>query len=377
MARKLATQTRSKANENGFYTGKYVESLASIAIASILARQHLMVIGPPGWGKTDVLDWIGKQVAGSGYRFARLEPTAPPEKIRGPIRLSAYLENDVYEFNSDGTPYDKDATVVLLDEAHRPSDPVFDLLIDLLNRKDVPIDLRPVVWGTANFLVENERIEALNDRFALWYWMETGMVDMDQMGRSMLANMDTELAVRGTFPTWEQVKEIRAMLPGESAVEAIIKFTRLLREEAAAQKLIVHPRRQRQWMDLIFRYAAYITGSNNFTVVPPQVAGIMKYAWTCPTREMFVKWAEICGAVADPLAALLESVGETALEQFKKYGGANQSSANIVALGSALANAQATLEEYAGDPRTVEMNDKLNEAFAKALQGKDPMEEGV
>lgn len=98
-------------------------------LLGLIAREHVLLVGPPGTGKSLLCRSVAAGIAGARYCERLLSPTTPPEAIFGPISLSA-LREDRYEHVGDGSV--TDCELLFLDEVFRGSDAIRDTLLHLL-----------------------------------------------------------------------------------------------------------------------------------------------------------------------------------------------------------------------------------------------------
>ncbi len=147
------------------------EEEARLVLLSMLASEHILLLGVPGTGKS-ILGRRLSLLCGDGPFFQRLlTKFTTPEELFGPLSLQA-LEQDEYRRCTDG--YLPKASIAFLDEIFKANSAILNTLLTILNerkfdnaggqREDCPI--RCVV-GASNELPEGEELMALFDRFLI------------------------------------------------------------------------------------------------------------------------------------------------------------------------------------------------------------------
>lgn len=102
---------------------------ATIVTLAFIAREHVLLVGPPGTGKSQLCRGAATLIKDAQYVERLLSPTTPPEAVWGPVSISA-LRNDRYEHVTAG--YASEAHVLYLDEVGRASPAILDSLLHLL-----------------------------------------------------------------------------------------------------------------------------------------------------------------------------------------------------------------------------------------------------
>jgi MoxR-like ATPase len=157
-------------------------------LVAMIARQHALLIGPPGTGKSALVSDLTKRITGANYFQWLLTRFSTPEEVFGPVSLKE-LEHGIYKRNThEKLP---EAHTSFLDEIFKANSAILNALLTLINERIFYNDGAPVqaplmsLIGSSNeYPEEGEGLEALFDRFLLRY--EVDYIGEDQSFVSML-----------------------------------------------------------------------------------------------------------------------------------------------------------------------------------------------
>jgi MoxR-like ATPase len=144
-----------------------------VALAAV-AREHLLVIGPPGTAKSEAVRRTAKALGGSLFEYLLGRFTEPGE-IFGPVDLKRLRDGVVETATAGMLP---EADVAFLDEVFLGSTAILNTLLALLNERtfrrghtSLRVPLRVCV-GASNALPDDTTLAAFADRFLLRVFVE-------------------------------------------------------------------------------------------------------------------------------------------------------------------------------------------------------------
>ena len=175
MLAKAVAKARMLQMELGSLFVNREEHIRGLLIA-LVSRQNVLMVGPPGCGKTLLAD----KFAGAtrlNYFSTELSNFSTPEQIFGGLNMKWYMETGKQCRDTEG--YLPWADIALLDEIARASESCLDSMLKALDNsrqfrdggKTVTIPLMTAI-GAANHWIEGDHLDALDDRFVLRFGVE-------------------------------------------------------------------------------------------------------------------------------------------------------------------------------------------------------------
>jgi MoxR-like ATPase len=139
---------------------------------ALLTSSHVLLIGPPGVAKSMLADKSFESFAaaeGCVYFKKQLMKTTPAEEVFGPLNISRYKADAVFEYATNG--YLPTAHLAFIDEVYRAADTVLPTMMGVLNERFFVngnvVQKCPLITaiGTTNFVTDSEELEAFHDRW--------------------------------------------------------------------------------------------------------------------------------------------------------------------------------------------------------------------
>ncbi len=150
------------------------EQLAELMVLGVVAKEHLLVVGPPGTGKSAVVRRVAASLGGNYFEYLLGRFTEPSE-LFGPVNLNKLRDGLVETETAGMLP---EADIAFLDEVFLGSTAILNTLLGVLNERQfrrghtqLHCPLRICV-GAANGLPEDEGLAAFADRFLLHAFVE-------------------------------------------------------------------------------------------------------------------------------------------------------------------------------------------------------------
>jgi len=177
-------------------------------LVALLAREHMLLLGPPGTAKTLMVELASKAIDGSSYFYWLMSRFTVPEELFGSFSLKA-LKQDKHERVTGGKL--PEASIAFLDEVFKANSAILNNLLTLINERkfhnggqalDVPLE---TMVGASNELPESGELDALYDRFLLRYW--TSYISDRGAFKDMLMNGEPMISTTLTMAELQAAQE--------------------------------------------------------------------------------------------------------------------------------------------------------------------------
>ncbi len=247
--------------------GDFVDKDEIIELMAIcaIAQEHLLIVGPPGTAKSQVVRNFGQLVGTTSGTFFRylLTRFTEPNEIFGPVNIKLLQERGVFQRNIRNML--PDAEIAFLDEVFKANSAILNALLTILNervyhvgagagepasgdgsqpaagsggdnhRAEIRVPLL-TAFGATNEIPEDESLAALFDRFVVRVYTE----NVDERHLTSLLNLGWRME-RKEFIDTPLTREDVAQRDTLDAVQPEITTDGLRRLHSALQGIDVTP----------------------------------------------------------------------------------------------------------------------------------------
>ncbi len=277
------------------------EEVIRLMFVSVLAGEHLVMIGPPGTAKSALVRAFA-QIVDARYFDYLLTRFTEPNEIFGPVDIKAFREG-VYRRRTEGML--PEAEIVFLDEIFKANSAILNSLLSLLNARVFMHGTHRVrvpllsLFAASNEVPTDEALSALFDRFSLRvqvdYLDSFHFRGLLQKGTRLEAmGLGIEEAALSPMVSAQDIRRLQRVLAGRlSFDEGFLTTYKSLVFQMRSEGIGLSDRRVVKLLKL-FSASALLDGR---TEVDASDLFVLRHVWNTPEQRDLL--AEIVGPVLD------------------------------------------------------------------------------
>lgn len=272
-----------------------------LTLTALLAQEHLLLVGPPGCGKSLLLDALLGWLEG-GQRFTLLfTKFTVPEETFGPLSLAALKADRYRRITAGKLP---EADLAFLDEIFKASSAILNTLLRLLNERTfdagegpAKVPLRLCVAASNEWPAAQEGGQELAAVFDRLLFRKAVRPIASAAGRQRLLwtrdhkpKLSTTITPAEIDQAHQEAMELPWTTEAKEALETILR-------ELAKEGIQPGDRRQHKAVAAAQAYA-YLNGVSS--VAPEHLETLQHVLWVDPTEQP-LKAAQVIIKVANPV----------------------------------------------------------------------------
>lgn len=301
-----------------------------LALAALVAGEHLLLVGPPGTAKSMLLDGLVRWMGGSSFHVLLTKFTMP-EEIFGPVAMSELMNNRYVRVTTGMLP---EAEFAFVDEVFKASSAILNTMLGILNERTykrgdgttMACPLRMAVGASNEWPGGDDGAKELTALFDRFIVRKTVHPVRSRLGRQRLRFGGPHAVSLTDTLTPDELREAQgqaATLAWDKAAEAA--FDDIVNE---LMEQGIHPGDRRQVKAVgIVRAAAWLAGHANVEVGDLDI--LQHVLWDDPSQ--IDKASHVVQKVANPVGMV---VSESLVEADEILAGVNMKDLMSVAAAS-------------------------------------------
>lgn len=281
-------------------------------LLALLAREHMLVLGPPGTGKSELVRELERTLGLRRFEWL-LTKFSTPEEIVGPVSVKGIQEDRYARVTVGKLP---EAEIAFIDECFKASSAILNTMLAIMNERVFHNDGQPVrvplqsLFGASNEVPQGDdesALQAFMARFLLRYQVNY-LVEQ----ANFLAMLDLQEPTQWPTMTRAELAAAQQAAAQVAVPQEVKEAIFALRKELADQGIVIS---DRQWHRSIkvLRASAFLDGRVQVDVAR-DFDVYCHICWTDPSQQRTV--VKTVRRVADPLAERVLELLEEAQELY-------------------------------------------------------------
>ncbi len=309
------------------------EEVIEGCLVALGCREHLLMLGPPGTAKSQLIMALTRMVSGACLFQWQLTRFSTPEELFGPVSLRG-LQEDRYRRVTDGLL--PEAHVAYIDEVFKAGPANLNLMLSIMNERLFYNDGRPQrcnlisLFGASNEVPQGDEetaLAAFADRFLLRF--EVDYLQEDGNFVKLLSSNGRLAQAPPVTVTLDELRAFHAVVDRVAIGDDVFEALRNLRRELKNEGVVASDRR---WCQSLRALQAKAALAGDGRVVVERDFDILSHIlWPDPSKKKLV--SKVVRRVADPLAERVMEIQEEAREIHRAaLEGSNKASAGSEAV---------------------------------------------
>jgi len=279
------------------------DSEVDLVLIALVCREHVLLVGPPGCGKSLLLDSLMGWMRATKFETL-MTKFSTPEEVCGPVSVSGLKTDGFYRITAGMLP---EAEIAFVDEFFKANSAIANTLLKILNERTfkngtkgtVACPLRLLVAASNEYPDDSnggKELGAILDRFlfrkTVRYSSKRGLRDL--LGKAVSGDKCRAAFADSITPAEvdQAANEAAAMPFGNAAKKALWQILEELGKEG------IRPSDRRIYKAVgAARAAAYLAGATE--VQPMHLEVLAHVLWDDPTEQP-EKTAKVVGRIANP-----------------------------------------------------------------------------